>query len=340
MIRRILTRVTNRIYEMPVLVLMPHSRCNCRCVMCDIWKANDEKRELSVETLREHVANFSRLHVREVVLSGGEALMHSNLWSFCALLRKHGMRVVLLTTGLLIDRNAENLLRHTDEIIVSLDGGPEVHNRIRNIPNAFERLAEGVRKIKQMRQSFRVTARCVVQRRNYFDFYETVRSANSIGLDSISFLAADVSTNAFNRPEVWDRERSREVALTTEETASFEKILTQSFSDLKADYDSGFIAENPEKMMRIAKYYRAINNEGDFPRPVCDAPWVSAVVESNGDVLPCFFHKPYGNIYEDDFRAIVNSESAVAFRKKLNMNTDPICQKCVCSLKLGLKRVG
>src|SRR5580658_8413997 len=26
------------IRELPVLVILPHSRCNCRCVMCDIWQ--------------------------------------------------------------------------------------------------------------------------------------------------------------------------------------------------------------------------------------------------------------------------------------------------------------
>ena len=26
------------IRELPILVILPHSRCNCRCVMCDIWR--------------------------------------------------------------------------------------------------------------------------------------------------------------------------------------------------------------------------------------------------------------------------------------------------------------
>ena len=38
--KRQLTLTTHRIHTLPVVALMPHSRCNCRCVMCDIWKAN------------------------------------------------------------------------------------------------------------------------------------------------------------------------------------------------------------------------------------------------------------------------------------------------------------
>ena len=29
---------------LPVVVLSPHNQCNCRCVMCDIWKIREPKR--------------------------------------------------------------------------------------------------------------------------------------------------------------------------------------------------------------------------------------------------------------------------------------------------------
>src|SRR5207249_11361460 len=79
-LRRQATRTTHRIHSLPMLVLMPHSRCNCRCVMCDIWQANSEKRELSHEDLERQMPALRKLHVQRVVLSGGEALMHQNLW--------------------------------------------------------------------------------------------------------------------------------------------------------------------------------------------------------------------------------------------------------------------
>src|SRR4051812_36056050 len=93
MLQRIATKLTHRIYEMPVLVLMPHSRCNCRCVMCDIWKANADKKEISIEDLASHLQTFKKLRVKRVALSGGEALMHSNLWKFCEQLNSIGARI-------------------------------------------------------------------------------------------------------------------------------------------------------------------------------------------------------------------------------------------------------
>src|SRR5690349_5167839 len=106
MLKRFLTRATDRIYELPVLVLMPHSRCNCRCVMCDIWKANQHKQELTVETLQKHVNAFKKLNVKHVALSGGEALMHTNLWRFCEVLKDAGIRIALLSTGVSLRAHA------------------------------------------------------------------------------------------------------------------------------------------------------------------------------------------------------------------------------------------
>src|SRR5574339_587902 len=109
--------------------------------MCDIWKANHEKKEISAEELQKHIKHFKRLGVREVVFSGGEALMHSNLWKLCSLLREIGIKITLLSTGLLLERNADHIISNCNEVIISLDGSQTVHDKIRNIPQGFEKLA-------------------------------------------------------------------------------------------------------------------------------------------------------------------------------------------------------
>jgi MoaA/NifB/PqqE/SkfB family radical SAM enzyme len=335
MLKRLLTFATHKIYNLPVLVMMPHSRCNCRCVMCDIWKANNNKKEISAEELQKHIHHFKNLCVREIVFSGGEALMHSNLWKLCSLLRDQNIKVTLLSTGLLLEKNAKDIIENINEVIISVDGSKEVHDGIRNIPNGFDKLSDGVKALKKLNSKFKITARCVLQRYNFKDFVNTVKSAKEVGFDQISFLAADVSTSAFNHTAEWSDERVSEVALNKDETAVFEKIIKASFTELHEAYDAKFIAESRSKMLKIVQYYKAINGADVYPEVICNAPWVSAVIESNGNVMPCFFHKPYGNIYENDFREIINSQEAIQFRKKLNIKTDSICKKCVCSLKLG-----
>jgi len=137
--------------------------------MCDIWKANKHGVELTVGDLRPHLQAMTQLNVQLVVLSGGEALMHSNLWLLCRELKKRDIKITLLSTGLLLAKNARNVVAWTDEIILSLDGSRDIHNRIRNVPRAFERLSDGVDAVKNINPDFRITARCVIQKMNFRD---------------------------------------------------------------------------------------------------------------------------------------------------------------------------
>lgn len=337
---RLASAATHKLLHLPIIVLMPHSRCNCRCVMCDIWKANQEKREITVEDLDKHLQSFKKLGVKRVVLSGGEALMHSNLWKFCERLYSIGVKISLLSTGITLRHHAQEVVSHCDDVIVSLDGSRETHNKIRNIPGAFEKLEEGVRTLKEIDPGFRVTGRTVLQKQNFREFPAIVQTAKALGLDQISFLGADISSTAFNRSEPWKEEKILEIALSQDEAVELESIFQRSFIDCKVEIDNRFIAEDRDKLLDIVRHYKAISGISAFPQKKCNAPWVSAVIESNGDVLPCFFHKAYGNIHANSLNEIINSGKAVSFRRNLNVKTDETCQRCVCSLDVPLLKTG
>ena len=339
MVKALLTQLTDKIHTLPVLVLMPHSRCNCRCVMCDIWKSNHDKKEITSEELEKHLESFKKLGVKHVAFSGGEALMHSNLWNFCELLKSIGVRISLLSTGITLAAHAANVVRHTDDVIVSLDGPREIHNRIRNLPAAFEKLEAGIKAIKEISPSFRVTGRCVLQKLNYRYLKDIISTSKTLMLDQISFLTADVSTDAFNRDVPWTGEKVVEISLNDDEANEFEQIVRESFSKFADLYDNRFIAESRPKMLGLAQYYKALLGKNSFPGKKCNAPWVSAVVESDGEVKPCFFHKSYGNLFGNSLPEILNSPAAISFRKKLNMKRDPICERCVCSLHIGIRQM-
>ncbi len=334
--KRVKTRSTNRIFSLPVLVLMPHGSCNCRCVMCDIWKANAEGHEISPADLESHLQSFRRLRVRRFVLSGGEALMHSNLFTLCEMLKRRRVKITLLSSGLLLRRFAEPIVKWCDEVIVSLDGSPEVHNRIRNVPRAFEKLAEGVERLRELKPKFRVSGRCVIQKRNYFDLGRVVDTARQIGLDRVSFLAADVTSPAFNHFVPF--ENRSDVALTPEETTHFELVIDHVLRTYRREFSSGFVAETPEQIRNLLRHYRALNDNDSFPGKSCNAPWVSTVIEADGTVRPCFFHEAVGNVYEGSLESILNGERAVTFRENLDVETDPTCRRCVCTLNMPAYR--
>ena len=99
---------------LPVLILSPHNRCNCRCVMCDIWKTTDA-RELTEAELECHLSSLEDVGVEWVVFSGGEPLMHSDLFRLCSHLKRRRIRTTLFSTGLLLQRNAAAIAEWIDD---------------------------------------------------------------------------------------------------------------------------------------------------------------------------------------------------------------------------------
>jgi len=94
----------------------------------------------------------------------------------------------------------------------------------------------------------------------------------------------------------------------------------------------GYIAERPAKLRRISRRFREHLGQVSPESPTCNAPWVSAVVEVDGSVRPCFFHRPVGNIGSSTLEEVVNGEAARVFRQSLRVSENPTCRRCVCSL--------
>ena len=318
---------------MPVVVISPHNQCNCRCAMCDIWRIQ-ETQQLTLADLERQRDSFRDLGVRWVVFSGGEAQLNTQLFTLAQMLRGEGIRITLLTAGLLLEQDAALVARNIDDVIVSLDGPPVLHNAIRRVRGAFEKLASGIKEIRQVRPDILISARCTVQKANHQALRETVRSAKNLGLNSISFLAADVTSDAFNRTAVWSPERQDRVALNVEEVESLAAEVEQLINEQNADESKGFIAESPAKLRRIVLHFRAHLGQAQEVAPRCNAPWVSAVVEASGDVRPCFFHPKVGNIHDRPLSEIVNGSEALRFRANLDVSANSICRRCVCSLHI------
>lgn len=317
------------IRKLPVLVLDVHSRCNCRCVMCDIWK-RDSVQEFHPDDLERQLPAIEKLGVEWVVLTGGEPLMHSGLFRISGPLRERGIRITLLTTGLLLSRYAEAVARGIDDVIVSLDGPPEIHDEVRRVRNAFERLRAGVGAVRSFDEHFPITARSTVQRINAAHLTRTVQAARDIGCDSISFLAADTHSSAFNRTVQPQAEAVASIIPTAEDIP----VLATEVERLIASGEcGGYIAESPAKLRRIVDHFRCAAGEGEPIAPACNAPWVSAVMDSAGLVRPCFFHRAIGRAGSGTpLDAVINGPEALAFRGSLDIAANEICRRCVCSL--------
>jgi MoaA/NifB/PqqE/SkfB family radical SAM enzyme len=321
----------HRIFKLPVLVISPHNQCDCRCVMCDIWKTREAK-EITPAEIERQLGSFRKLGVQWVVFSGGEPQKNSQLFQLAGALRAEGIRVTLLTAGLLLESQAEAVAANIDDIIVSLDGPPALHNTIRRVPSAFERMLSGIIAVRRIKRDIPIRARCTVQKLNHYSLCATVDTAKEHQLTSISFLAVDTNSTAYNHPEGWSTDNHKRVALEANLIEILEAEVEKLIREYEGDLESKFVVETPAKLRRIMLHFRAALGQLPPVSPRCNAPWVSSVIDAEGEVRPCFFHPSLGNIHSQSLDEIVNGPTALQFREHLDIAANPVCQRCVCSL--------
>lgn len=340
-LKNLLNLAGDKLHTLPLLVLYLTDGCNSRCVTCDIWRS--PRRNMSPE-LVERLANAcATLRTRWVLLSGGEAMQHPDWPRIARRFRDAGAHVMLLTNGLLLRRQADDLPGNVDEVIVSLDGGSAAtYAAIRGV-DAFALVLDGIRAAQE--RGLPVTTRTTVQRANFREIPQIVAAAADAGAARISFLAVDVSSaHAFGPRFVADDslrvaqpsgavQSARLTADEIDELAALVDDLERTHADAFA---SGLIAESPDKLRRIlVRYFRALDGQGDFPRPPCNAPHFSTVVEVDGTLRPCYFLPSYGRVDAAPLLSVMNSDAALLLRRAYRTGQRAECARCVCPLYKG-----
>lgn len=339
-----LNHATNRTFALPILIFFPTARCNSHCVSCDWWKA-DGAGDLTLDEIRTLTDQLPALRTRLVSFSGGEPTVRRDVYEIAAMFRARGVRLHLLTSGLSLERDAAAIVAHFGEVTISLDGHTAAqYEEIRGV-NGLGVIERGVRKIKALSPQTQVRARSTLHRYNFADLPRLIDKAHTMGLDGISFLSADVTSEAFGRTSATHdhggtslrtASSMRGLLLNQDEVEEFAQVVEATIVTHARDFESRFVAETPDKLRRLPRYYAAQHGLGDFPPVQCNAPWASAVVEADGAVRPCYFHHVVGNIRERSLREILTNEM-VAFRRGLKVAENPTCRRCVCTLQVGLR---
>lgn len=105
------------------------NQCNYRCKHCYNCSGEFGIKEISLGELKKILLDFVVHGIDSVVLSGGEALLHTKVWEFLELIQWYGLQITLLTNGkLLNETNINNLKKYNVYIQISLDGGTEKTN--------------------------------------------------------------------------------------------------------------------------------------------------------------------------------------------------------------------
>ena len=327
-----LGEVTTQTLVLPMVIFYPTSQCNSRCVSCDWWKRSGAG-DLSLGEIDDLAAALPPLGTRLVAFSGGEPLLRPEVFEAAARFRSRGMALHLLTSGVLLERFATQVAAHFAQVTVSLDASTEaLYQAVRGIA-ALGAVERGVARLRTIAPAIPITARATLHRSNFRELPRLIDHARHIGVDRISFLAADVASSAFGRHAPPDASK---LALDPGEVAELTEIVERTIAAYERDFSTGFVAESPDKLRRLPRYYAALAGEVPFPGVSCNAPWMSVVVEADGSVRPCFFHQPIGNIRTEPLETIV-TRNLQAFRRGFDPAGDPVCRRCVCSMKTGFR---
>ncbi len=331
-LRIIESLISDRLGTLPLAIVYITDRCNSKCVTCDYWRYGQTNMALPVA---QRLANeLPSLGAKMALISGGEPLLHPRWHELVSLFRERGLESVLLTSGILLPKNLDRVTALCQHVIVSLDGAtPETYEAIRGV-NGFALVEKGVRGLVERGAS--VSLRCTVQRGNYREIPPIIHIAKAWGVQSVSFLAVDVSTHqAFARHDDF----ARTMALTHDDLLALDGVLNEVEREFVWEFESGLIEESPAKLRRLRQYFAALLGEDKFPFVQCNAPRWSTVIETDGSLKPCYFLPAWGKWDSQTLREAINTPEAQAIRRAQRMGEREECRRCVCYAYRGKREL-
>jgi hypothetical protein len=171
-----------------------------------------------------------------------------------------------------------------------------------------------------------------------------IDTALDAGAQSVSFLAVD-TVNPFAFGPRFDHDTT----IPLETNAKIDPFGGLQESDLPAFADildslevthaehfaDGRIAESPAKLRNLYNFFAATYDKSDFQPPRCNAPHISAVVNVDGSLQPCYFLPKWGNLHHQPLEATLNLPEAIALRRAYREGKRRECDRCVCPLYRG-----
>ena len=118
------------------MLLLVNRGCNLTCAFCDLWDRPDRVRRARLQPVLDDAVAIG---TKVLVITGGEPLMHKELWGIVADGKARGLSVNITTNGTLVDRHWDAIVASgVDSLSFSLDGLAPTHDRLRGKVGAFD----------------------------------------------------------------------------------------------------------------------------------------------------------------------------------------------------------
>ena len=307
--------------KLPVdAVLAVTYRCNCQCVMCNIWRTS--------ETANVRPGAYWQLpkSLRYINITGGEPFLRNDLPEVVRRVADACPRasIVISTNGLPANNIWEMIPKIMDVVpdigvAVSIDGIREVHDRVRGVKGAYGKARHSVNLLKRLgvkrvRIAFTATPLNVTHMRKV---YEVSRGLGVEFTCAVAHCSAHYFQTAEGDFAISPGELCKEIE-------GIVRAELRSWSPKR--WGRAFFAAG---LLRFA--------EGHGRMLTCTAGVDTIFVAPNGDVYPCnVFSGKMGNITERSFDELWRSNEAAEVRKRL-AGCGHGCWM-VCSARMPMRR--
>lgn len=331
------------------------NRCNLRCAMCAQWGEKGYNLGKSAEELRAGectAEDYARL-AKEIsawkpiiYIWGGEPLLYPDIRRVVEELKARGLFVSMVTNGTTLAENADWIVASGLEVLmVSLDGPAEVHDSIRGLPGAFDRLHRGIAAVRSARAAKSgmlpyLVPLITINRDNTHVLPETFEICAEEEIDFVGVYYSWFTDEAIGRTHQACFERhfgetpsSWQGYCGGSRGIDVEALIAgyQAIEERRWPFPYLYIPNLPGEAA-IREYYQNPSSLFGFRR--CLAPYYMVLILPNGDVATCRDHPDFvaGNIREQPLFEIFNNERYRRFRRVLKKEgLFPICSRC-CGL--------
>ncbi len=172
----------------PVVIWNLIRRCNLTCKHCySISADKDFPNELSTETVFKTLDDLRDFGVPVVILSGGEPLLHPDIFKISAYAKQKGFYVGLSSNGTMIDDT--NIQKIADAeynyVGISIDGIKETHDKFRRKQGAFDEAMNGIRLCRD--KGIKVGLRFTMTQDNATELPDLLQLMDDEGIDKFYF---------------------------------------------------------------------------------------------------------------------------------------------------------
>ena len=317
-------------------------KCQARCMMCEIWKRKPGN-ELS---LAEWTSFFEKNpFLRWITFSGGEPFLRTDLVEIAEAALRHCPNLFYVNTptnSLAPERileTAGRLLKLNIPVYVlsiSLDGPPEVHNRVRGMPTAWDRamtVLKGVRELERGHPGrFQVMIEHTLLPPAYGRFMEMVDAVRRKFPD---ITAADFMVAGPNVSQHYYGNAAASGELKSDNKEEMDRALLQIIEARRNHRRLRLSYLVPQLYLELYRGYAASR----IPPMRCRATRSTIFIDPEGVVYPCnAWNRELGRLRDSDYslESLLNRPETQPLRKEIDRFKCGGCwTPCEASVSIG-----